>query len=171
MRSKGSLAYKGVLLALCLVFSYVEILIPMPVPVPGFKLGLSNIVILFILYTFGAPFAFIVGILKSLIIFLLFGNLYGLVLSLAGFVLSFGIMLFLYGTHAFSVIGISVAGGIFHNTGQLLAVCFLTMRLSVLRLMPVLSLLGAVTGLIIGFAAFIVIERFKKNDRFCKGDP
>ena len=171
MKTKGSLAYKGVLLALCLIFSYVEILIPVPVPVPGFKLGLSNLVILFILYTFDAPTAFVVGLLKSFVIFLLFGNLYGLILSLAGFLFSFGIMVFLYGIGCFSVVGISASGGIFHNLGQLTAVCFLTKRLSVFGLMPVLSLLGLVTGLIIGFVSLIIIERFKGNDRFCKGDP
>ena len=97
---------------------------------------------------------------------MLFGNLFGLVLSVTGFVFSFGMMYFLYRTDAFSVVGISVAGGIFHNLGQLLAVCFLTMRPMVFRLMPALSLLGSVTGLIIGFTALIIIERFKVNDRF-----
>ncbi len=157
----------GVLLALSLVFSYIEILVPVPFPVPGFRLGLSNIVIVFVLFTFGWQYALVMGLLKSLLMFLLFGNLFGLVLSLSGFAFSFTIMAVLGRMRSFSAGGVSIAGGIFHNLGQLLGVFLLTGRASVFRLMPLLSVLGAVTGLLIGLLTLLLLERFKYHDWIC----
>ncbi len=159
----------GVLLALCLIFSYAEILVPLPVPIPGFRLGLSNLVIVFAIFVLGWPCALILGILKSLLMFLLFGNLFGLILSLCGFAVSFSVMAILKGTKRFSAVGISMAGGIFHNMGQLAGAFFLTGRTDVFRLIPVMSVLGTVTGTVIGFLSLLLIERFGKYDRICKG--
>ena len=171
MKNSRSLVFKGILLALCLVFSYVEVLIPVPIPIPGFKLGLSNIVLVFVLFEFGFSSAFVIGILKTFVIFLLFGNLPALFLSVAGFLLSMSAMVILFKCGRFSVFGISAAGGIFHNIGQLLGAIILTGRPGVFKLMPVLSLLGALTGVAIGFLANLLIERIGKNDRIYKGNP
>lgn len=164
MRNARNLIALGVLVALSLIFSYVEILVPVPFPVPGFRLGLSNLVIVFVLFTFGRKYALITGLLKSLLMFLLFGNLFGLVLSVSGFAFSFTVMAVLFGMHRFSAGGVSIAGGIFHNLGQLLGVFLLTGRVYVFRLMPVLSVLGAVTGLLIGLLSLLILERFKDHD-------
>ncbi|MCR5278308.1 MAG: Gx transporter family protein [Lachnospiraceae bacterium] len=157
--------YYGILLSLCLIFSYIEILIPVPVPLPGFKLGLSNIVILFAFMHFGCLPAFLIGILKTALMFLLFGNVFSAVLSICGFILSFLTIFLLYRLKRFSVVGLSMAGGCFHNIGQIAGAAFITGRIGVLRLIPALSFLGMITGLFVGLITLAVIERIRKNDR------
>ena len=141
-----TVAVFGVFTALCFVCGYIEFLLPLPFLVPGMKLGLANLVVLSALYTLGPRTAAGVSLVRIVLSALTFGSLYGMLYSLAGAVLSFLVMLCLYRLPCFGTVGVSVAGGICHNIGQLLvAFAFLGVG-GVLTYAPVLLLSGAVTG-------------------------
>ncbi len=157
-----TVAVFGVFTALCFVCGYIEFLLPLPFLVPGMKLGLANLVVLSALYTLGARTAAGVSLVRIVLSALTFGSLYGMLYSLAGAVLSFLVMLCLYRLPCFGTVGVSVAGGICHNIGQLLvAFAFLGVG-GVLTYAPVLLLSGAVTGFLIGIAVQPVLPRIKK---------
>lgn len=155
------IAFSSVMTALCLVISYIEFLFPINIAVPGIKPGFSNIVIVLLICTLGFQYAFPVLILKILLTSLLFSGVSGMIFSLTGGLLSFLIMYLLYRTKIFSPIGISAAGGVFHNTGQLLAAAFLTGSSKVFYYFPILLISGLVTGTIIGFLTIIILKRVK----------
>mgnify|MGYP002224179541 CR=1 FL=1 len=113
-------AYFGMFLALSLIFSYVETLIPISFGIPGIKLGLANIVTVTALYYAGTKEAFVLAILRNILTGFLFGNLFAIFYSIAGSCFSILIMHLLKKRGSFSVIGVSIAGGVFHNIGQLL---------------------------------------------------
>lgn len=157
-----TVAVFGVFTALCFVCGYIEFLLPLPFLVPGMKLGLANLVVLSALYTLGARTAAGVSLVRIVLSALTFGSLYGMLYSLAGAVLSFLVMLCLYRLPCFGTVGVSVAGGICHNIGQLLvAFAFLGVG-GVLTYAPVLLLSGAVTGFLIGIAVQPVLPRIQK---------
>lgn len=157
-----TVAVFGVFTALCFVCGYIEFLLPLPFLVPGMKLGLANLVVLSALYTLGARTAASVSLVRIVLSALTFGSLYGMLYSLAGAVLSFLVMLCLYRLPCFGTVGVSIAGGICHNIGQLLvAFAFLGVG-GVLTYAPVLLLSGAVTGFLIGIAVQPVLPRIKK---------
>ncbi|NLF47317.1 MAG: Gx transporter family protein, partial [Clostridiales bacterium] len=111
--------------ALALVFSYIELLIPFFAAVPGIKLGLANLVILTALYKLGFTDAVIIDVIRVLAAGLLFSGMFGTLYSLAGALLSLLVMYGLMRTGRFSVIGVSMAGGVFHNLGQLIMAALL----------------------------------------------
>ena len=118
------IAYLGVFLALALILSYVESLIPFYFGIPGVKLGLTNLIVVVMLYCTGTKEAFGVSVARILLAGFLFGNLFSILYSLAGGVLSFIVMCLLKKTGRFHVISVSVTGGISHNIGQLIAAAF-----------------------------------------------
>ena len=117
---KNRVAYFGVFTALALMFSYIETMIPIQFGVPGIKLGLANIMIVIMLYKSSAKEALLLSIVRIMLSGFLFGNLSSILYSIAGGVLSLGIMTLLKKQGGFSVIGVSVAGGVSHNVGQLI---------------------------------------------------
>lgn len=143
-------AFAAVMTALALVFGYVESLIPINFGIPGIKLGLSNLSTLVALYILGAPMAALISLVRILLSGLLFGNLASIAYSLAGGLLSFLIMLLLKKIPGFSVIGVSIAGGVGHNMGQILMAWFMLGNINIVWYFPVLAAVGAVCGLIIG---------------------
>lgn len=152
-------AQVGMLVALAMVFSYLESLIPFSVGIPGIKLGLSNVVSLFALYQCNVPTAFGIVLVRIVLCGITFGSLPAMLYSLAGGLLSFFVMLLLKRTSLFSVYGVSIAGGVSHNVGQLLvAVCVLQTGLLVYYL-PFLLVAGCVAGAAIGFLGGIVQKR------------
>ena len=92
---KNKIAYWGVFLALALVCSYVESLIPISFGIPGVKLGLTNIVVILMLYTIGAKDAILISVLRIILAGFMFGNAFSIIYSLAGGILSFVVMLLL----------------------------------------------------------------------------
>ena len=112
-------AYSAMLIALSLIFSYIEILIPINLGIPGIKLGLANLIVLCGLYFLSASQVFIICIVRIILAGFLFGNMTSIIYSLIGGIFSFIAMFILIHIKAFSEIGISIAGGIFHNIGQL----------------------------------------------------
>lgn len=141
----------AVLVALAMILSYVETLIPVNFGVPGIKLGLANLVVVTALAVLHPGEAFLISAIRILLVGLLFGNGASLLYSLAGGLLSFLVMLLLARTKAFSVYGVSVAGGVSHNIGQIAAAAALLGSRSIVWYLPVLMIAGILTGLLIGF--------------------
>jgi len=151
----------GLLTALALVCGYIEFLIPLPLGIPGVKLGLANLVVLLSLYTLGPKFAAGISLIRIVLSALLFGSLFGMLYSLAGGILSFLVMWLTYRRDAFSAVGVSMLGGICHNVGQLLvAFCVLGVAGVAYYLIPLL-LAGAGTGFLIGVVTKMVLPRMK----------
>lgn len=155
-----NIALYGVMIALAMIFSYLESFIPINllIPVPGVKLGLANIVVLFALYTMGFGDAVVIAVIRVLLSGFIFGNPMTIAYSLAGSLLSIAAMYLLKKTDL-SIIGVSMVGGITHNIGQLIVAVILTSTVRIAYLVPVLLVTGMVTGLLMGVAAKLVIPR------------
>lgn len=156
---KRRVSYLGMFLALALVFSYVENLMPFFFGVPGMKLGLTNVVILLILYSMGTKDAYIVSVLRVLLAGFLFGNAFSIIYSLAGGLLSLTVMCFLKKLGKLHLITISVCGGIFHNLGQIIVAVCVVENLYLFGYFPFLFIGGGLTGLLIGIVAFEILKR------------
>lgn len=156
---KNRVAYFGVFTALALIFSYVESLIPIQLGIPGVKLGLANLIIVIALYKMRLSEVFLLSIVRILLSGFLFGNYFSILYSLAGGLLSLAVMALLKKTGDFSVMGISMAGGVFHNVGQLVVAMMVVETFSVGYYLPVLLVAGLVTGFLIGVAASEMLKR------------
>lgn len=161
MKSRD-VARGGLLLALTLILSYVERLAPLPVPVPGVKIGLPNLVVIFLLYRVGLKQAITVSLARVALAGLLFGTGVSVLYALAGAVLSLTVMTLLKKTGAFSIRGVSVAGAVCHNFGQILVAMTLLENQYLLGYFPVLCVTGAVAGVVIGLVAALLVEHIKK---------
>ena len=144
------IALGGILTALAMIFSYIESLIPIPLPVPGVKLGIANIAIISVLYLLGSGQALLVNLLRITLT---------AVFSMAGGMLSLLVMVILKKSGHFSIVGVSVAGGVFHNVGQITAAVFLMDTTAIYYYLPVLLIFGIVTGIIIGLMGGYVTQR------------
>ena len=159
------IARMGLLVALSMILSYVESLIPAFVAVPGVKVGLANIVVIFALYTLGPIEALIVSLLRVILSSFLFGSVLSLLYSLSGALLSLGGMILMKKLKIFSTTVVSVTGGVLHNVGQILVACLVLETDVLLYYLPVLILSGTITGAVIGIIASLVIKRLKNNIR------
>lgn len=155
----------GLLTALAMILSFVESQIPALVAIPGIKVGLPNVAIVFLLYRMGAKEAVAVNFVRVFLVSLLFGNLQVLTFSLAGAALSMLAMILLKKTGWFSVVTVSIVGGILHNVGQILAACLWTQTAEVALYLPVLLISGTLTGALIGIAAGILVKRLEKRNK------
>ena len=158
---KNRVAYFGVFTALALMFSYIETMIPIQFGVPGIKLGFANIMIVIMLYKSSAKEALLLSIVRIMLSGFLFGNLSSILYSIAGGVLSLEIMTLLKKQGGFSVIGVSVAGGVSHNVGQLIAAMLVVETYQVGYYFPVLLVAGVLTGLGIGVVSQEVLKRIR----------
>lgn len=156
---KSKVAYFGVFTALALIFSYVETLIPIQFGIPGVKLGLANLIIVIALYRMKLSEAYLLSIVRVLLAGFIFGNYFSIIYSLAGGLLSLTVMALLRKKGGFSVIGVSIAGGVFHNIGQLIVASVIVETFSVMYYVPVLLIAGLVTGLLIGIASDGMLKR------------
>ncbi len=154
-------AYMGIFLALALICSYIETLIPFHIGIPGVKLGFTNIVIVWALYLLGTKEALAISVMRIVLSGMMFGNAFSIAYSLAGGLLSFIVMVLLKKTGRFKCISVSIAGGIFHNIGQLLVAAAIVQNLSVFYYIPVLFISGTITGLVIGVISQELILRVK----------
>lgn len=161
------IAFCGVMTALAIVFGYVEHLVPFPIGIYGIKLGLANLVVVVMLYSFNWYTALSINLLRIFISFLLFGSATSLLYSLIGGILSFFVMLIIKSLKkpSFSAVGVSICGAVFHNLGQLLAAIFLLDELRIAFYLPVLIIVGAITGTLIGITATYILKApiFKKT--------
>ena len=158
---KRKTAYLGMFLALALICSYIESLIPFHFGVPGIKLGLANVIVVVMLYGMGAREALLLSILRILLAGFLFGNPFSIIYSLSGGILIYFVMLLLKITQKFHVISVSTAGGIFHNLGQLLVASAVVENYNLFYYAPVLLVSGFITGFLIGNVAQELIFRLK----------
>lgn len=154
-------AFMGLFLALAMICSYIETLIPFSVGIPGIKLGLANIVVVLMLYSVGTKEALIVSLLRIVLVGILFGNAFSILYSLSGGILSFLVMFLMKKTDKFSCVSVSITGGISHNIGQIIVAAWIVNSYNVFFYVPVLLFAGLVTGLLIGVIAKEVIVRLK----------
>ena len=161
MRTK-KIAYLGLLIALAFVFSYIETMIPVNIGVPGAKLGLANLVIMVALYTIGEKNAFLLSMVRIVLVGFTFANLASMLYSLAGGILSFFAMCIAKRTGKLSMTGVSVVGGVFHNVGQIIMAIFVVKTASLVYYLPVLILVGLASGVAIGILGAMVTKRVKK---------
>ena len=161
MKSK-KIAYYGLCIALAFVLSYVESLFPTFIAVPGVKLGLTNLVVLIALVKIGKKDAFFINMIRILLVGLTFGTAFSLLYSFAGGILSFLVMMLFYGKNRFSVIGVSVAGGVAHNVGQILVAMMVLESKALVYYLPVLILSGTLAGVVVGILCGEVVKRLPK---------
>lgn len=160
------LAYLGLLTALALIASYVEALLPLPIGIPGVKLGLANLIIVWALYTLPAKEAFLINLVRIFLVGFLFGNMSMILYSLAGAIFSFCAMYLLKRSKSFSIYGVSLIGGIMHNMGQLLLAMLVLDTKNLIYYAPVLLISGVITGLLIGIICKEVQKRIPTKPRF-----
>ncbi len=152
-------ALYGMLIALAFVFSYIESLIPIPMPVPGIKLGLANLVNVVGLYTVGPVGTAAVGLVRIVLVGFTFGNTFSMLYGLAGGALSLLVEILAKRSGIFGCMGVSVLGGIFHNIGQLIVAAFVTRTAGVFAYFPVLAVAGIVAGTLIGILGGLIVDR------------
>lgn len=146
-------AFCGLMLALALIAGYIESLIPVPIPVPGIKLGAANSIIVILLYSTDIKSVWLVSISRVLLSGFLFGSMASILYSLSGAVLSLFIMMVLKKKDCFTMTGVSVAGGVSHNIGQLIMAFLVLESEAVWYYLPVLMISGCITGSVIGILA------------------
>ena len=153
----------GLLTSLAMILSYVEFLLP-PIfsAVPGIKLGLPNIVIIFALYRLGVKEAMTVSFVRLCLSSILFGTPLTFAYSLAGAVLSLSVMILLKKTGWFSTVGVSVAGGVLHNLGQIIVAVFVLGTAEIAYYMIILTLTGTVAGIFVGASGAALLKYIKK---------
>ncbi len=155
-------AAAGLMTALALIFSYIEVLIPFNFGIPGIKLGIANLVVIIALYRMGCRYAFGINIVRVLVAGLLFSGLFGAVYSLAGALMSFAVMVLAKKAEIFSVTGVSMAGGVAHNLGQILVATALVENIRIFVYFPVLIFSGVASGAIIGIISYFMLRRIPK---------
>lgn len=161
MRVK-KLTFLSAAVALAMILSFVESLVPPISAIPGVKLGLANLVTVFLLYRVGRLEACIVTLIRIALASLLFGSFVSFVYSLFGAILSIAVMIAAKELLPFSEIGVSVLGGVFHNLGQILAAILFFENTGLAYYMIPLTVSGTVAGVAIGLLGGIVTRRLER---------
>ena len=157
------IAVSAMFAALALIFSYIEAILPLSTGIPGVKLGIANLVVILALYNMNFRYAMGINVIRILVAGLLFNGLFGALYSLAGGVVSLTVMWLLKRTDLFSMAGVSMAGGVAHNMGQLLVASALVSNLKMFVYLPVLMFSGIAAGILIGITASVVNGRVPKD--------
>lgn len=152
----------GMMIALAFIFSYLESLLPLQLPVPGMKLGLANIVVVAALYCWGEKEAFMLSAVRILLVSFTFGNMAAMMYSFAGGALSLLMMIGAKRLGWFDAVGVSIVGGIFHNVGQILVAMVVLETQNLVYYLPILIVSGVVTGALIGIAGGELVKRLRK---------
>lgn len=160
--SSGKIALLGMCTAIAMVFAWVESqLPPLMAAVPGVKMGLPNIAIIFILYRFGWKEASAVSFVRIVAVSLLFGNPMMLAYSLAGGFLSLLGMTLLKKTDLLSCVGVSVAGGVLHNVGQILMAMLIMSTAGLGYYLIILTITGIASGVFVGLCGSFAVKRIR----------
>lgn len=160
MKSQKIARY-ALLTALAMVLSWLESMVPVTAAVPGVKLGLTNLVVIFALYRMSLRDAAVISGIRVLLVSMTFGNAYSFAYSLAGASLSLAVMALLKKTGKLSMLGVSVAGGVCHNVGQILVAMAVLETTGLAYYLPVLMVSGVVAGICIGVVGAVVTKRIK----------
>ena len=158
---QSDVALYGMLASVALVMGYIESLIPIPYPVYGMKIGLANIVIVWVLYAINIKAAGTISLVRILLAGFLFGNLYSIIFSLAGAALSLTIMWLLKKTEKFTIVGVSIAGGVCHNLGQIIVAVIVLENIRIASIFPFLMVSGVVSGIAIGLLGGLLFKKIK----------
>lgn len=158
---KSRVAQFGIFTALALIFGYLETFIPFHIGIPGIKLGLSNLIIVIALYKLSLSETYALSIVKAVLTGFMFGNLFAILYSLAGGILSVSVMALAKKGKGFSVVGVSICGGVFHNIGQLIVAAIAVESYSVVYYTPVLLIAGCITGCVIGIVSNEMLKRLR----------
>ena len=150
----------ALLTAVAMILSYVEAMLP-SLGIPGVKMGLANIAVVFALYKLGWREAVVISLIRVVLMALLFTGVAAMLYSLAGAVVSLLLMGLLKKTGLFSPVGISVAGGVGHNAGQVLMAMWMLETGELIWYLPVLALSGVISGILIGFTGGLLVNRIK----------
>ena len=151
----------SLLVALAMVLSWLESMIPLPVAIPGVKLGLTNLVVIFALYRMSLWDAACISMIRVVLVAMTFGNAYSLAYSFVGAVLSLTVMALLKQSERFSVVGVSIAGGITHNMGQIFAAIAVLKTARIAWYLPALMISGTLAGIVIGTVGGVLTERVR----------
>lgn len=149
----------AMLVAVAFVLSYIESVLPLNLGVPGVKAGFSNIVVVLCLYENSMKETIGISFVRILLVGLTFGNLYSLLYSLAGGLLSLIVMVLLKRSVRFSTCGVSVAGGVSHNIGQIIVAMIVLQTEKIIYYLPVLLVSGVIAGVVIGLIASMLVKR------------
>ena len=156
--------YMGMLIALAMILSFIESQIPAFVAIPGMKIGLANIAIVFALYTLGFRNALAVSLIRVVLSALLFGSVVSLAYSLAGALLSLAGMALLKKSALFGVVGVSVSGAVLHNLGQIGVAWLILKTQALVYYLPFLLFSAVAGGVVIGAVAAVVIKRINGDE-------
>ena len=160
MRTK-KITQMGLLLATALVLSYLESLLPVVIAVPGVKIGLANIITMLLLYQYGGRRAFLFMVVRVVLSGFLFSGMAGIVYSLAGGICCIVVMELIRKIPYCSILGVSMAGAVSHNFGQILVAWLVMANSHILYYFPVLCISGLITGILIGLLSDILWKRLK----------
>ena len=161
--STKKIAVRALLVALAMVLSYIESQIQFLTMVPGMKLGLTNLVVMVALYKINEKEAIIINIVRIFLVGFTFGNLFSIMYSLAGGILSGVVMILLKKTKKVSMTTVSVAGGVFHNVGQIIVAMIVMETNAILYYLLVLWITGIFAGIIIGVLSAEVVKRLPRQ--------
>ena len=159
MSKNRKIALLSMCACLAMLLSFVESRIPHLTAIPGIKMGLANIAVIFALYKFGVKEAAVVSILRALIVAMLFGSPVSLMYSAAGAVLSLLVMVLLKKLTPLGEVAVSVCGGVMHNVGQIGMASILLDTNVVVYYLPFLLLSGTVAGIVVGIASALLVKR------------
>lgn len=163
----GRITSAALFASLALIFSYIEVLIPPITGIPGVKLGIANLVVITALYRMDLRTAFGISVIRIIVAGLLFNGVFGALYSFAGGMISLFVMWALKKTGIFSMTGVSMAGGVAHNMGQLLVAACIVSNLKIFFYMPVLLFSGIISGILIGLTAELAGRKIP--DRIFRG--
>ncbi len=152
----------GVLLAISLVLSYLESLLPTMIAVPGVKLGLANIITMLLLYHTKFRQTFLFMIIRVILAGLLFSGISGIIYSFVGGLLCICTMSIIKRFPFFSIMGVSMTGAICHNIGQIIVALFVVENIHMLYYLPILCVSGTISGLIVGYLTYLILKRYNK---------
>ncbi len=155
-------AFCGMFTAVAIIMGYIESFIVIPGLLPGMKLGLANCVILFVLMRYGLTSAALVSLVRIIVVNSLFGNMTAAAFSLAGAALSIFVMSLLKKSGRFSTVGMSIAGGVAHNLGQVLVAMLIFDNVGMFCYFPMLIVAGVAAGVFVGILAGLVISKMDK---------
>lgn len=160
-KSVKRMVFLATMASSAIILHFIENMFPLPIALPGIKLGISNTVSLIALYIYGPVSAFIILIIRILMSAFLYSGLSGVIFSLAGGILSISvtILIWRFREKGFGIVGASTAAGVFHNIGQILAAYAVLRTDSVFYYLPVLILSGIITGIVTGILAGILVPR------------
>ncbi|HHU53555.1 MAG TPA: Gx transporter family protein [Clostridiaceae bacterium] len=155
------ITFLAMLIAISMILSYLESFLPQIYIVPGIKLGLANIPVMFAIFKLKPSDALIISGIRILLLSMLFRNFLSFLFSITGGLMSIGLMLLCKKMKFFSILGISVVGGVSHNLGQILIAVFIANTPGLFFYLPILIVSGTLAGIAIGLICNLLVNRIQ----------